>query len=101
HLLAAGETDRAHRLERHLGARLEAVLERADVDRLGVRTEGLERHRLLHVRAAQLSHTHVNRHLAALEGGPAARSRARARALLPAARGLARAGPFATADALA
>ena len=60
----------AQQLERDLGAGVEAALERDDVDRLGVGAEGLEGHRLLHVRAAQLSHAHVDRHLAALEVRP-------------------------------
>src|SRR3954454_18845751 len=42
------------RLEGDLGARLEALLEVGEVDRLRVGPEGLEGHRLLHVRAAQL-----------------------------------------------
>src|SRR5271168_1571016 len=90
-----------HQLERDLGAGVEATLKRRDVHGLGVRAEGLERHRLLHVRSAQLSHAHVDRHLAALERGPALRARARARALLAAARGLARTRAFAAPDALA
>ena len=61
----------------------------------------LERHRLLHVRAAQLAHPHVDRHLAALEAGAALRAGARARALLAATGGLADAGALAAADALA
>src|ERR1700679_1720093 len=65
--LARSETLAAHRLERDLTAGVEAVVEIADVDRLRVGTEGLERHRLLHVRAAQLSHAHVDRHLPSLE----------------------------------
>ena len=60
-----------------------------EVDRLGVRPEGLERHRLLHVRAAQLAHPHVDRVLAALEARPLLGARARAGALLAAAGGLA------------
>ena len=60
-----------------------------DVDRLGVGAEGLERHRLLHVGAAQLSHAHVDRHLTALEVGPALAARAGAGALLSAPGGLA------------
>ena len=45
------------------------ALEVRDVDRLGVRAERLERHRLLLVRPAQLAHPHVDRHLPALEAG--------------------------------
>src|ERR1019366_1005611 len=86
---------------RDLGTRLEAALQRGDVDRLGVRTEGLEGHRLLHVRPAQLSHAHVDRHLTAFEGRSALGARARARALLPTAGGLAGARAFAAPDALA
>ena len=51
---------------RDLGAGIEPRLEVGEVDRLAVRAEGLERHRLLHVRAAQLAHPHVDRVLAAL-----------------------------------
>ncbi len=90
-----------HRLERHRRAGLEARLEVDQVDRLGVRAERLERHRLLHVRAAQLAHPHVNRVLAALEPGAALGARARAPALLAAAGGLAGARALAAADALA
>jgi len=39
---------------------LKASLEVEQVDRLGVGPEGLERHRLLHVRTAQLAHPHVD-----------------------------------------
>src|SRR6266851_2751854 len=100
HALAGGQAVGLHQLDRDLRARLEATLERRDVHGLGVRAEGLEGHRLLHVRAAQLSHAHVDRHLAPLEGGPALGARARARALLPTSGGLARARPFSTPDAL-
>ena len=72
-----------------------------EVDRLRVRPERLERHRLLHVRAAQLAHPHVERHLAALVAGLALVAGARARALLAAPGGLAVAGALAAADALA
>src|SRR6185437_16251218 len=68
---------------------------------LGVRAEVLERHRLLHMRTAQLAHPHVNRHLAALEVGPRLGARAGARAVLTAARGLAEARALAAPDALA
>src|SRR6478672_10314648 len=100
-VLARAQAVGLHQLDRHLGARIEAAVERGDVDRLRMRTEGLEGHRLLHVRPAQLSHAHVNRHLAALEARPALGARARARALLPAPGGLARARAFAAPDALA
>ena len=58
------------------GAGVEALLERRDVDGLRVRPERLERHRLLHVRAAQLPHPHVNGVLATLEPGPRLGTRA-------------------------
>src|SRR6185436_6847702 len=98
---ALREVVRVQRLERDLGAGLEARLEIDQVDRLRVRPEGFERHRLLHVRAAQLAHPHVDRHLAALEARPVLRARARAVALLAAAGRLAGAGALAAADALA
>src|SRR5205085_10791907 len=85
----------------HRRACVEAALERRDVDGLGVRAERLEGHRLLHVRAAQLSHAHVDRHLAALEGRPALGPGTRACPLLPAAGGLAGARTFAAPHALA
>src|SRR6476620_7584017 len=47
HVLAGRKTLRAQQLRGHLGARLEALLQRRDVDRLGVRPERLEGHRLL------------------------------------------------------
>src|ERR1700746_503026 len=89
HALARRESAALQQLERHLGARVEARVERPDVHRLRARAERLERHRLLHVRPAQLSHAHVDRHLPALERDLALRSRTRPRALLPAARRLA------------
>src|SRR5205807_3440848 len=79
----------------------EAGLEVGHVDRLGVGPERLKRHRLLHVRAAQLAHPHVDWHLTALEAGPALGAGARAVALLAAAGGLAGARPLAAAHALA
>src|SRR5690606_20562340 len=66
-----------------------------------VRPEGLERHRLLHVRAAQLAHPHLNRVLAALVVRLALRARALAGALVAAAGSLAGAGALAASDALA
>src|SRR5579884_787581 len=99
--LAGREPLGLHRLERDRGAGVEASLEIQQVDRLGVRAEGLERHRLLHVRAAQLAHPHVDRVLAALEAGAPLGARARAPALLATARGLARARALAAADPLA
>src|SRR5665213_2263410 len=99
--LASAEARGTHRLERDDGTGLEARLEVDEVDRLGVRAERLERHRLLLVRAAQLAHPHVDRHLAALEAGAILGAGARAVALLPAARGLAGARALAATDALA
>ena len=98
---ARGQAAGAKQLERDLGAGLEALLERGDVDRLGAGTEGLERHRLLHVRPAQLSHAHVDRHLATLEARPALAARAGAGALLPAPGRLAGARALAAPHALA
>ena len=63
----------------HLGAGVEALLEVAEVDRLRGGAEVLERHRLLYVRAAELSHPHVDRVLPALVAGLALGARARAR----------------------
>src|SRR5215212_6947147 len=88
-------------VQRHVRALVEAGLEVLQVDRLRVRAEGLEGHRLLHVRTAQLAHPHVDRHLAALEPGAVLGARARAVALLAAAGGLAQARALAAADALA
>src|SRR5258707_13918084 len=100
-LLARRQAVGLHQLQGHLGAGCEALLQGGDVDRLGVRAEHLDGHRLLHVGAAELSHAHVDRHLAALEVGPALGARARARALLAAAGGLAGARSFAASDPLA
>src|ERR1700716_2558299 len=99
--LALGQTLGLERVGGDLGAAVEALFQRREIDRLGVRAEGLERHRLLHVRAAQLAHPHVDRVLAALEAGPLLFARARAGALLAAPGGLAGAGPLAAAHALA
>src|SRR5689334_3089862 len=85
----------------HLGAGVEAIVEVADVDRLGRGAEVLERHRLLFVRAAELSHPHVDRVLPALVTGLLLRAGARAVALLSAARGLAEAAALAAAHAAA
>src|SRR3954452_7284704 len=101
HVLAGAETLGLERVERDLVTGLEAPLEVLEVDRLRVRAERLERHRLLHVRAAQLAHAHVDGHLPALEVRPALGARARARALLAAAGGLAGARALAAPDALA
>src|ERR1700689_3946257 len=48
--LAGAQALALHQLDRHLGAGLETFLQRADVDRLSVRAEGLEGNLLLHVR---------------------------------------------------
>src|SRR5215218_4798833 len=77
-VLAAAQTPGLERRERHFVALLEVALEVLQVDGLRVRAKRLERHRLLHVRAAQLAHPHVQRHLAALEAGPRLGARARA-----------------------
>ena len=87
--LRVAEVLGAQRLERDLGAGVEARVEVAQVHGLRVRAERLERHRLLHVRAAQLAHPHVDRHLAALEARAVLGARARAGALVAAAGGLA------------
>src|SRR5207247_3620091 len=85
-----------------LRAVVEARLQVGQVDGLGVGApELLERHRLLHVRAAELAHPHVDRVLTALVADLPLRARARARALVPAAGGLARAGALAAPNALA
>src|SRR4051794_6137783 len=101
HLAARGEVLLAQGVRGHLGPRVEARLEVSQVDRLGLRAELLERHRLLHVRTAQLAHPHVDGRLPTLEVQLDLGSGARARALVAAARGLARAGALAAADALA
>src|SRR5215210_5388139 len=101
HLAARGEAVLAQGIGGHLGPLVEARLEVPQVHRLGVRAELLERHRLLHVRSAQLAHPHVDRRLPTLEVHALLRARARARALVAATGGLARAGALAAADALA
>src|SRR5436190_4001019 len=99
--LPAREVLLAERVRGDLGAVVETRVEITEVDRLGVRAPVcLERHRLLHVRAAQLAHPHVNRVLAALEVDLPLRARAGAGALLAAAGGLAEAGALAAADPL-
>src|SRR4051812_17790026 len=100
-VLAGAQAGGLERLEGHLGAAVEAGLEVLEVHRLGVRPEHLERHRLLHVRTAQLAHPHVDRHLAALEPRTVLGARTRAGALLAATRRLAEPGALAAADALA
>src|SRR5215210_7011144 len=101
HLAARGEVLLAQGVGGHLGPLVEASLEVPQVDRLGLRAELLERHRLLHVRAAQLAHPHVDGRLPTLEVHLLARARAGARALVAATGGLAGAGALAAADALA
>src|ERR1700761_5123263 len=96
-----GEILRLQRLRGHLVIGLEALLEVGQVDRLSLGAEILEGHRLLHVRAAKLSHPHVDRGLPALVAGLFLGARARARALVAAAGGLAHAAALAPADALA
>src|SRR5437764_3959478 len=100
-VLLAREALGPERVGGHLGAGVEALLERGEVHRLGVRAERLERHRLLHVRSAQFAHPHVDRVLAALEARPLLGARARSRALLAAPGGLAGTRALAAADALA
>src|SRR5918997_5321501 len=101
HVPAGGEVLLPERVRVHLGPLVEALLEVPQVDRLGPRAELLERHRLLHVRAAQLAHPHVDRSLPALEVDLPLGARARAGALVAAAGGLAVARALAAADALA
>src|SRR6185312_9753964 len=62
HPLARGQALALQRLQRDRVPGAEARLQVEQVDRLRVRPEGLERHRLLHVRTAQLAHPHVDRH---------------------------------------
>src|SRR4051794_5668021 len=88
------------RLRGDLVAGLEALLEIGQVHRLSLGAEVLEGHRLLHVRAAKLSHPHVDRVLPALVAGLFLRARAGAGALVAATGGLAVARALATADAL-
>src|SRR3954451_12987023 len=99
-VLALGQPLLPQALGSDFGTAVEALLEVGEVDRLGLGAEVLERHRLLFVRAAQLSHPHVDRVLAALVAGLALGAGARARALMAAARGLA-ARALAAADPLA
>src|SRR4029450_5667922 len=101
HLSARGEVLLAQGVGGHLGSRVEASLQVPEVDRLGLGPELLERHRLLHVRATQLAHPHVDGRLPALEVHLPLGARARARALMAAARGLAVAGALAASDAFA
>src|SRR5204863_1957341 len=100
-MLALRQAGGPQRLRVHLGARVETLLEIGQVDRLRVRPELLERHRHLLVRAAQLAHPHVDRVLPALVIALVLRARARAGALVAAARGLALARAFAAAEPLA
>src|SRR5215216_7933652 len=101
HLAARGEVVLAQGVGGDLRPLVEARLEVPQVHRLGLRAELLERHRLLHVRAAQLAHPHVDGRLPTFEVHLPLGARARARALVAAARGLAVARALAAADALA
>src|SRR5215207_1862402 len=101
HVAAGREAGRRHGGGVDRGARVEPLFEVAEVDRLRVRPEHLERHRHLLVRPAQLPHPHVDRRLAALEACAVLRAGARPVALVAAAGGLAVAGAGAAADALA
>src|SRR5918992_1184010 len=101
HVAPRGEARVAQRVRRDLGARVEALLEVPQVHRLGLRAELLERHRLLHGRAAELAHPHVDRVLPALEAHAPLVAGAGAGALVTAAGGLAHAGALAAADPLA
>src|ERR1022692_3040115 len=76
HTLARSQTIGLHQLDGDLGACLEASLEVRDIHWLGVSAEHLKGHRLLHVRTAQLSHAHVDRHLSALEASATLGARA-------------------------
>src|SRR5215218_309824 len=98
---AGGQAGRLERGDVDRRAGLEALLQIAQVHRLGVRPEHLERHRHLLVRPAQLAHPHVDRVLAALEARAVLGARARAGALVPAAGRLAVPRPVAAPDALA
>src|SRR5581483_4375263 len=95
------ETLPCQHLECDRVAGLEARLEIGHVDGLRVGPERLERHRLLHVRPAQLAQSHVNRHLPTLEARTCLGAGARAVALLAATGGLAGARPLTAADGLA
>src|SRR5437763_9024595 len=97
---AGGQPAGAQARRGHLVPRLEARVQVAQVDRLRVRSELLERHRLLHVRPTQLAQPHVDRHLPALGTRPRLVTAAGAGALLPPARGLAQARALAAAHAL-
>jgi len=89
------------RLGRDLRARVEALLERGDVDRRRRSAERADRKRVRRA-AAQLSEAHVDRVLAALEArAHLVRARARLLPLEPAARVAPLAGAQAAADALA
>src|SRR5215211_923699 len=101
HRAARGQAGRAQRIRGDLGAAVEAVLEVRQVHRLGARAELLERHRLLHRRAAQLAHPHVDRGLAALEAHALSRAAAGAGALVAATGRLAGARAVPAPDALA
>jgi hypothetical protein len=95
------ETGRPEGVGCYLGAFVEALVEVTQVDGLRVGAELLERHGLLHVRTAKLSHPHVDRVLPSLESDPTLGPGTGARALLAASRCLAHARALAAADALA
>src|SRR3954471_16851512 len=101
HGAASGQAGLAQRLGGDLGAGVEARLEVGQVHGLSAGAELLERHRLLHRRAAQLAHPHVDRGLAALEAHALARAASRTRALVAAPGRLAHARAVAAPDALA
>src|SRR5829696_4915858 len=101
HVAAGREAGRRHGGDVDRGARVEPLFEVAEVDRLGVRPEHLERHRHLLVRPAQLAHPHVDRVLAALEARAVLGAGAGAVALVPAAGRLAVAGAVTAPHALA
>src|SRR5215216_4797997 len=101
HVPALRQAGGSQRREVDRRARVEALLQVGQVDRLGVRPEHLERHRHLLVRPAQLAHAHVDRRLTALEARTVLGAGAGAVALVAAPGGLAVARARAAADALA
>src|SRR4051794_20295914 len=86
---AGGQALVLQRLGVDLGARIEAVLEVGEVDRLSLGAEVLEGHRGLFVRPAKLSHPHVDRVLATLVARLLLRARAGSVSLVAASGGLA------------
>src|SRR3954453_2100700 len=101
HVALGGQAGALERGQVHRRAVVEAALEVVQVHVLRVRPERLQRHRHLLFWTAQLAAPHVGRVLVAPEAGPLLRARARAIALVAAARGLAVPGAVAAADALA